>query len=91
MKNYGVSCFLLASLPDRCLEVTPHEVKMASVGKKTASKKDVIEWAYKKHPEAPWFIRNGVPLMKQEHMADSIAVMYAGMRTKEFEWLSKVR
>ena len=23
MKNYGVSCFLLASLPDRCLEVTP--------------------------------------------------------------------
>jgi Holliday junction resolvasome RuvABC endonuclease subunit len=91
MKNYGVSCFLLASLPDRCLEVTPQEVKLASVGKKNASKKEMIEWAYEKHPEAPWLIRNGFPLMKQEHMADSIAVMYAGMRTKEFEWLNKVR
>jgi len=83
MKNYGVSCFLLASLPDRCLEVTPQEVKLASVGRKNA--------AYEKHPEAPWLIRNGFPLMKQEHMADSIGVMYAGMRTKEFEWLIKVR
>ncbi len=89
MKNYGVSCFLLASLPDRCLEVTPHEVKMASVGRKNASKKEMIEWAYEQHPEAPWLVRNDFPLMKQEHMADSIAVMYAGMRTKEFEWLSK--
>ena len=89
MKNYGVSCFLLASLPDRCLEVTPHEVKMASVGKKNASKKEMIEWAYEQHPEAPWLIRNDFPLMKQEHMADSIGVMYAGMRTKEFEWLVK--
>lgn len=91
MKNYGVSCFLLASLPERCLEVTPQEVKMASVGRKSASKKEMIEWAYEKHPEAPWLIRNGFPLGKQEHMADSIAVMYAGMRTKEFEWLRKAR
>lgn len=91
MKNYGVSCFLLASLPDRCLEVTPHEVKMASVGKKNASKKEMIAWAHEQHPEAPWLIRNGFPLMKQEHLADSIGVMYAGMQTKEFEWLKKVR
>jgi Holliday junction resolvasome RuvABC endonuclease subunit len=82
MKNYGVSCFLLASLPDRCLEVTPQEVKLASVGRKNASKKEMIEWAYEKHPEAPWLIRNGFPLMKQE---------YAGMRTKEFEWLTKIK
>ena len=64
---------------------------MASVGRKNASKKEMIEWAYEKHPEAPWLVRNDFPLMKQEHMADSIAVMYAGMRTKEFEWLNKVR
>ena len=91
MKNYGVSCFLLASLSQRCIEVTPQEVKMASVGRKNASKKDMIEWAYEQHPEAPWIIRNDFPLMKQEHMADSIAVIHAGLRTKEFDWLSNVR
>jgi Holliday junction resolvasome RuvABC endonuclease subunit len=89
MKNYGVSCFLLASLSQRCIEVTPQEVKMASVGKKNASKKDMIEWAYEQHPEAPWIIRNDFPLMKQEHLADSIAVIHAGLRTKEFDWIQK--
>lgn len=89
LKSYAVSCFLLASLPERCLEVTPAEVKKASVGKATASKEEMIEWAFEKHPEAPWLIRNGAPLKKQEHLADSIAVFYAGMKTKEFEWLSK--
>ena len=89
MKNYGVSCFLLASLSQRCIEVTPQEVKMASVGRKNASKKDMIEWAYEQHPEAPWIISNDFPLMKQEHLADSIAVIHAGLRTKEFGWIQK--
>lgn len=89
MKNYGVSCFLLASLSQRCIEVTPQEVKMASVGRKNASKKEMIEWAYEQHPEAPWVIRNDFPLMKQEHLADSIGVIHAGLRTKEFDWIQK--
>jgi len=85
MKSYGVSCFIAATIQPQPIEVTPHEVKMASVGKKTASKKEMIEWAFNKHPEAPWVIRGGFPLMKQEHMADSIAVVYAGITTGDFE------
>ena len=88
MKNYGVSCYLIATLRPRAIEVTPTEVKMASVGTKTASKNDMIAWAFEKHPEAPWKLRNDFPLAKQEHMADAIAIIYAGMKTPAYSWLT---
>ena len=90
MKNYGVSCYLIATLRPRAIEVTPTEVEMASVGKKTASKKEMIEWAYEQHPEAPWILRNDFPLAKQEHMADAIAIIYAGMKTQAFDWIKSL-
>ena len=87
MKNYGVSCYLIATLTPRAIEVTPTEVKKATVGTKTASKNDMIAWAFDKHPEAPWVLRKGFPLAKQEHMADAIAIIYAGMVTPAYSWL----
>lgn len=36
------------------VEVTPIEVKMAAVGRKDATKNDMIEWAVAKFPEARW-------------------------------------
>jgi len=88
MKNYGVSCYLIATLRPRAIEVTPTEVKKATVGTKTASKHDMITWAFEKHPEAPWTLRNDFPLAKQEHMADAIAIIYAGMKTPAYSWLT---
>ena len=67
--------------------VTPTEVKKATVGTKTASKNDMSAWAFEKHPEAPWVLRKGFPLAKQEHMADAIAIIYAGMVTPAYSWL----
>ena len=90
MKNYGVSCYLIATLRPRAIEVTPTEVKKATVGTKTASKHEMIAWAFEKHPEAPWTLRNEFPLAKQEHMADAIAIIYAGMKTRAFDWLTSV-
>jgi len=87
MKNYGVSCYLIATLTPRAIEVTPTEVKKATVGTKTASKHDMIAWAFDKHPEAPWVLRKEFPLAKQEHMADAIAIIYAGMVTPAYSWL----
>ncbi len=87
MKNYGVSCYLIATLTPRAIEVTPTEVKKATVGTKTASKNEMIAWAFEKHPEAPWILRNEFPLAKQEHMADAIAIIYAGMVTPAFDWI----
>ena len=90
MKNYGVSCYLIATLRPRAIEVTPTEVKMATVGTKTASKNDMITWAFEKHPEVPWTLRNDFPLAKQEHMADAIAIIYAGMKTPAFDWIKSL-
>lgn len=85
MKGYGISCYLIGSITPSPIEVTPNEVKMASVGVKTASKDDMIEWAMNKHPEADWFYHGNKPVKgKNEHVADAIATIYAGMKTPDF-------
>ena len=90
MKGYGISCFLLATINPPPIEVTPYEVKMASVGKKTASKKEMIEWAFNLYPSAPWVIdkKTELPQMNQEHVADAMAVIHAGLNTQEFVRIS---
>ena len=76
---------LIASISPAPIQVTPHEVKMASVGKKTASKREMIDWAYEKFPDAGWLFHSGKLQNKNEHMADAIAIVYAGIQTNEFQ------
>ncbi len=91
MKSYGATCQLIGTLKPIPIEVTPHEVKMASVGKKTASKKDMIEWAYNLYPNLEWDKnKDGTLKNKNEHMADAIAVVYAGKKIPEFERLRHI-
>jgi Holliday junction resolvasome RuvABC endonuclease subunit len=81
---------LIATLSPSPIQVTPIEVKQATVGKKTASKQEMIDWAYAKHPEANgWELRNGSPLKKMEHVSDAIAIAYAGIKTDEFKRIEK--
>lgn len=89
MKSYGATCQLIASLKPQAIEVTPQEVKMASVGIKTASKDDMMVWARNKYPSLPWIINKSTNKMqnKNEHMADAIAIVYAGVATKEYKQL----
>jgi len=86
MKSYGVSCFFLATLSPRAIEVTPQEVKMATVGSKVATKKEMIAWAFNLHPDVNWKLgKDGQPqVTTEEHLADAIAVVYAGMKTANF-------
>ena len=85
MKSYGATCQLIASCDPSPIEVTPNEVKMASVGSKTASKKDMINWAHSKYPNLQWDKnKDGTLKNKNEHMADAIAIVYAGMKTADF-------
>lgn len=87
MKSYGVSCAIIGTFPG-VIEVTPKEVKMASVGVQTASKADMIAWAMEKHPELDWFMRGGKQVAgKNEHLADAVAVIYAAIKTPEFQRL----
>lgn len=70
-------------------EVTPNEVKLATVGDRKATKKQMIEWAVNKHPEAPWPRKtNGEILLGDaEHMADALAAIYAGLETDQYKQL----
>ncbi len=93
MASYGICVGILGALRATGIpffEVTPSEVKLATTGPKNATKKQMIDWATRKHPEANWptYMRNGVKLISEtnaEHMADATAAIYAGINTNGFK------
>lgn len=90
--GYGIVSMLLAGITPEPIEVTPDEVKKASVGKGTATKAQMILWAVEKHPELPWKIAKsgktkGKPTLDNEHLADALGVIYAAMKLPEFKRL----
>ena len=95
MASYGICVGVLGALRATGIpffEVTPTEVKMASAGKKTATKLEMIQWAMNQHPEANWprYKQNGVVKVseaKAEHMADATATIYAGLACNSFQQL----
>jgi len=88
MKSYGSTCMLIASISPIPFEVTPQEVKKGSIGLATASKKEMIDWAYDLHPHIDWDLnKDGSLKNKNEHMADAIAIAYAAVQLPEFKRL----
>ena len=95
MASYGICVGVLGALRANGVpffEVTPLEVKMAAVGSKTATKTEMIQWAIREHPEAPWptYTKNGKELVseaKAEHQADAVAAIYAGLQCNAFKQL----
>ncbi len=93
MASYGICVGVLGALRASGIpffEVTPTEVKMISVGKKTATKSEMIQWAYNRHPEAKWptYTQHGQTLVseaKAEHMADAVAAIHAGLASNPFQ------
>lgn len=98
MASYGVCVGILGSLRAQGIsffEVTPLEVKMATVGSKTATKLEMIDWATGLYPDAPWPTqkKNGVSRIvqgKAEHMADAIGAIKAGVQLESFKQLSQI-
>ncbi len=91
MASYGVCIGVLASIQQPFIQVTPTEVKLCSVGSKTASKDQMIQWATNLYPNLNWLTtsRNGgqVITTKNEHLADAIAAIHAGLLTDQFKFL----
>jgi Holliday junction resolvasome RuvABC endonuclease subunit len=89
MLSVGVCIGILSSCPIPMIAVTPTQVKKAGTGVGTASKDEMIASAHMLHPDAPWLTikRKGAMelLGKNEHMADAIFAIYAGIRTAEFK------
>lgn len=89
MASYGVCIGVLASCRCGMIEVTPTEVKVNAVGTKTATKEEMIEWAHGNWPDAPWLTRmsagNKVLKNENEHLADAIGAINAGLQTQQWE------
>lgn len=89
--GFGVTIGVYAALSASCplIEVSPSETKKSTVGTRTASKQEMIEWAFQTYPNAPWLTtkRKGVmvPTLKNEHLADACAVVHAGIKTPAFQ------
>lgn len=86
---FGMVIGLYASLPMPVIEVAPAETKLATVGTRTASKEEMIDWATTEYPDAPWLTRRLkgqiVPVSKNEHLADAAAVVHAGIKLPSFK------
>lgn len=87
--NAGLVTGVLASCPIPMIQVFPADVKMAAIGHRQAAKEEMIEWGLEKHPEANWKMRKfkgkDRPVAANEHLADALAAVYAGIRTQQFQ------
>lgn len=95
--GFGIAVGVLASCKIPLIEVMPVETKMVSIGSETASKAEIISWAAGLYPDAPWLryqrdTNRGKVKRKigdlhadNEHMADACAVVYAGIKTMQFQ------
>lgn len=90
-RSLGIAVGVLASCPLPIIEVSPMEVKEAVSGsrKVKATKADIIKWAVGQWPTAPWLRekKSGRVLNSNEHLADALAAIKAGIRTPEFQRL----
>lgn len=84
----GMVIGLLAACPTPVIQVFPRESKKLAVGSPNADKSEMIDWAYRKFPDAPWRYRTlkGKQILKKdnEHLADAIAAVNAGLQTEQF-------
>lgn len=87
--NSGLVTGVLASCPIPLIQVFPAEVKMKATGIRSATKGEMIDWAMKRFPEAPWKMRKlkgkMVPMNANEHLADAVASINAGLDSQQFK------
>lgn len=95
MASYGVCVGVLGSIRAHGIpffEVTPNEVKLATVGSKTATKEEMIAFALREQPTASWpMVRGKLSAAKAEHMADAYAAIVAGLQTNEYRQLAAMQ
>jgi len=80
----GVVYGLLASIEIPLIQVQANETKIAAVDDSTATKREMINWASGKYPNLKWIKGRGQLGDKNEHMADAIGVIHAGVQTDQF-------
>lgn len=88
----GIAVGALASCPVPIIEVSPMEVKklFSPDGKRKVPKTEIIAWAMKEWPALPWLRFKGKPTLANEHLADAMAVVMAGISTPEFKRMTAI-
>lgn len=86
MLSYGISCCIIASCNPPAIELTPVEVKKHTVGTKTASKKEIIEYVNNKYPGFLETKKDGsVVEGRMEHIADAVCIAEAGLKSDQYK------
>lgn len=85
----GIYAGIAGMLGLNLIEVSPSETKLATMGTRTASKQEMIDWATSTYPKANWRRARGSPTGKftndNEHLADAVAIAHAGIKTPSFK------
>ena len=88
----GIAVGVLGGCPLPIIEVSPMEVKrLFGPGRKGAPKAQIIDWAVKKWPRAPWLRNKGRIIQANEHLADAMATVVAGIKTPAFIQLTALQ
>lgn len=87
MKSYGMCIQLIASLDIPVIQVSPNQVKIHATGDRMATKEEMIAWAHGKFPDINWLQRGGKLTLNNEHLADAIGAINAGMAEDDFKAL----
>jgi Holliday junction resolvasome RuvABC endonuclease subunit len=90
MKSVGVAHGIVGALRAKgiiVIEVQAKAVKKALTSNPNASKADMIEAAMQLYPDAGWTWHRGKPTDNNEHRADAIGAIHAGVLTPEFQQL----
>lgn len=91
-RSLGIAVGILACLKTTLIEVSPLEVKDRFVGNRQSTKDEMIRKAVSLFPGLPWKrIKSGFS-GSNEHVADAIGAVVAGVSTQEFrQMLAAIR
>ena len=80
--SYAACIALLSVMTIPLTIVTPREVKAVS-GNPKASKREMVDWATYKYPHDKWKVRGNEYCLNNEHQADALAAVVAGLRKEQ--------
>ena len=86
MASYGICIGVTSAIELPFYVVSPADVKLAACKDKQATKEQMVEWATKRFPNANWKKGRSKAIgTKNEHMADALAAIVAGVKTEQFK------
>lgn len=93
MKSYGICVGIIGAfraMGHQIIEVNPTENKLVLTGNKTATKEQMITDAHALYPNAGWLMQKERLLNKNEHIADAVGAIHAGVLTPAFQTIMKL-